>query len=296
MLKKEQLDNEIYLTYNPTGYYAQLQKEMSEERAKSIVGNITSLIQKYYIYKDIAKKPPEIDNLKDYHHKPIDMIESLKSIPTKNRTHLSLFQDIHSILTSVRDGHLGIRLGKIENLLDLSASQYCSPLDLYIGNSSDNKPVVKIRPYVQCLNVAHYKNKLLEYLESHLNIPLKSINGTDPFDFIQYFGKYQLFRNRHAQFTYNLQAVKHSVMMSTPLDLSDIYDIEYEFENGDIINLNYLLVTRQSLTGIDQKEFDEFHRSLYENEPNPLLIPNLFQAKNLFLKKKGLFSKIIQIK
>ena len=65
--------------------------------------------------------------------------------------------------------------------------QYCFPFELYIEESSNNKPVVKIRPYETCLNIVSYKNRILDYINSHSNISLKTINGSDPFDFIQNF-------------------------------------------------------------------------------------------------------------
>ena len=136
--------------------------------------------------------------------------------------------------------------------------------------------------------MAENKDSILKFIEAHADIPLRSINRTNPFTFIQDFGKLQVFRNRHAQFTYNLISVKHSSIRGMPYDLSDLTDIEYEFENGDIINMNYLLVSSANLQGIDKEEFDEFYHSIIYNQSNPFLIPNLFQTKKIFLKQKGL--------
>ena len=287
VLDQEQLDNEIYLTYNPSEYFKYLQQGIDENTSDYIIKNISSLLQKFYIYKDIAKIPPKIDNFENYHHKPIDLLADVNNIARKNQTHLSLYQDIFKVLNSVRDGHLGIRLNKIGNTFDLASAEYCSPFDLYIGNISD-KPVVKIRAYEDCLGVAENKDSILKFIEAHADIPIRSINRTNPFTFIQDFGKLQVFRNRHAQFTYNLISVKHSSIRGMPYDLSDLTDIEYEFENGDIINMNYLLVSSANLQDIDKEEFDEFYHSIIYNQSNPFLIPNLFQTKKIFLKQKGL--------
>ena len=287
VLGQEQLDNEIYLTYNPSEYFKYLQQEIDEITSDYIIKNISSLLQKFYIYKDIAKIPPKIDNLENYHHKPIDLLADINNITRKNQTHLSFYQDIYEVLNSVRDGHLGIRINKIGSSLDLASVQYCSPFELYIGIISE-KPVVKIRAYNECLKVAENKDSILKFIKAHADVPLKSINGTNPFEFIQDFGLLQLFRNRHAQFTYNLDLVKHSSIRAMPYYLSDLTDIEYEFENGDIINVNYILLSSSNLQGIDKEEFDEFYHSLIYNQSNPFLIPNLFQTKKIFLKNKGL--------
>ena len=120
VLSKEQLDNKIILIYNPTYYFQYLQKKIDEKDAQFVIGNITEILKKFYIYKDIAKIPPEIENLKNYHHEPIDLIDNLNKISTKYNTHLSLYQNIHKALYSVRDNHLNIRLSKIENNFDIS--------------------------------------------------------------------------------------------------------------------------------------------------------------------------------
>ena len=75
ILNEDQLNNEIYLSYNPISYYSNLLLPIPQEKCESIKSNISSIIDKYYIYKDIAKKPPEIPNLKNYHHEAIDMIK-----------------------------------------------------------------------------------------------------------------------------------------------------------------------------------------------------------------------------
>ena len=287
VLDKNQLDNDIYLTYNPIAYFQYLLKEIDEKSSEYIIGNISSILQKFYIYKDIAKKPPQIKNLENYHHKPIDLIKSLSKISRKNRTYLGLYQDIHEILNTVRDGHLNILLNKIEDKVNLALTGFCSPFELYI-ETRDNVEIVKMKNYSNCINVFGNKNYLLKYLEQHSNIALKSINGTDPFDFIQNFGRYQTFKNRHAQFTNNLDSIKESKIIVIPFDYSDLLDIEYEFENGDIIKMDYTLVALRSLKDIDQKGFEEFYQSLIYNQTNPYLIPNLFQAKTLFQQKKGL--------
>ena len=286
VLDKEQLDNDIYLDYNPIRDFKYLLKEIDETKAEYIIGNISSILNKFYIYKDIAKKPPQIENLDNYHHKPIDLLGDLNSISTKNRTYFSLYQDIKQVLGSIRDDHLSIRIKDVENFKDVSLCGFCSPFKFYI-NIKEGDEVVKIKSNDFCLNLFTNKNKILKFIEDHANIELKYINGTDPFDFIQNFGKYQRFKNKHAQFTINLDSVSSSRFDIEPYDVSDISNIIYEFANGDIINLNYKVITYYSFKDIDQNEFKEFFLSFNYNQSNPLLSPDLLETKKLFMKKKG---------
>ena len=81
----------------------------------------------------------------------------------------------------------------------------------------------------------------------------------------------QTFKNRHAQFARNIDSIKSSGIHVIPFDHSDLLNIEYEFENGDIIKMDYVFFATSSFTDISQKEFEEFHHSLTFNQSNPFL-------------------------
>ena len=77
------MNNDIYLSYNPTSFFKNLYKKVDEEKAQNIIDNIANLLKKFYIYQDISKIPPEIKNLPNYHHEPLDLIDKLKKIYMK---------------------------------------------------------------------------------------------------------------------------------------------------------------------------------------------------------------------
>ena len=284
VLEQKQLDNNIYLTYSPTSFFKYLQKEIDETKAQHIIDNITRILQKFYIYKDIAKIPPEIENIKNYHHKPIDLIESLNKISAKNKTYLSLYQNINQILSSVRDKHLDIQLNIIDNKINISSCLFYLPFDLYI-DIQEGMEVVKIKANKLT------SNDLKEFLEKNIDIPLKFINRTEPFEYIQNFGKYQRFKNKHAQFTFNLKAIKFSYIMVIPYDLSDLTNIEFEFKNGDILNIDYKLYYNNSIDLIQKESVDSSNsinlqsRKLL-NEENPKKIYWDYQTEDGLLKCK----------
>ena len=285
-LNKEQLQNDIFLSYNPVSIYNNLLKPIDRQKSEYIIGNISSILDKFYIYKEIAKKPPRFENLENYEHKPIDFIESVNNISKINQTHLSLFQDIHRILNSVRDGHLSIKLQKIENNIDISKYWICIPFKFYIETDKNGNPKVKMTFYNGCSG--YNRNLLNNFIEAHKDIPLKFINKTDPFEYFQNFGKYQLFKSKHAHFSLMLIKLYDFDIQFFPYDYSDLSNIEYEFENGDIFIYDYILDSNLGLNDIDQKEFDEFYQSLKNEQSNVYLIPNIVDAKRLFMKKKGI--------
>lgn len=144
------------------------------------------------------------------------MINSFKNISTKNKTYLSLYQEIHKILTSVRDPHLNIQLTNIENKVDLHLAHYCLPFQFYIETKTDFNvtiPVMKIKSNINCLEEMPKKKLILKFIENHANISIKYINNTDPFEYIQNFGNNQIYKNRHAQFTMNLEESKIFILL-----------------------------------------------------------------------------------
>ena len=286
-LSKEQLQNDIFLTYNPTSVYKYLLKPIEEQKSEYIIGNISSILDKFYIYKDIAKKPPKFKNLENYHHEPIDLISALNNIRKKNQTYLSLYQDIERVLRSVRDGHLDIQLQTLENNIDIFDYMFCLPFLFYIETDKIGNPIIKIKLYKNCVNNYSNKELLDKFIKAHYNIPIKFINKTDPFEYIQNFGKYQRYKSRHAQFTENLVGVYKFDFNIFPYDYSELTNIEFEFENGDIFSYDYISKS-SSFTDVDQKEFKDFYNSLINNQANGYLIPNIFDVKRLFLQKKGI--------
>lgn len=287
-LEEKQLENDFLLNYEPKyAIHIYLLKEINEQKSEYIIRNISSILDKFYIYKDIAKKPPIFEGIEDYHHKPIDLINAINNIKTKNQTYLNLYQDIYGVLNSVRDAHLNIQLKTLENNIDISNIGICIPFQLYIEVDGNENPVVKIKLYDGCLKNEYPNQELLDnFINAHINIPLKSINKTDPFEYIQNFGKYQRYKSKHAQFSKNLDSHYDFHIQAFPLDYSDLTNIEYEFINGDIFTYDYLIYSLSSFTNIDQNEFDKFYQSLINDKKNSYIIPNIFDAKKLFMKQK----------
>ena len=288
ILPQVQLDNKIYLSYEPYSYFSYLYLPMNEKECEYIRGNISSIINKYYVFRDIAKKPPEIENLPNYHHPPFDMIKDLNNINTENQTYLSFFQQIDKILNFVRDGHLQIIMVSIQNKIDLSKTILVLPFLFYIETDKNQKPIIKIKLYEDVIEIINNKEIFIKYLKDHIDIPIKSINKTDPYEFIQNFGKIQRFKNKHAQFSYNLNEISRFCILAFPYDYADLINIEIEFENGDVFNYDYSAATISNFNDINNKEFEEFHQNLLNNQMNSFLIPNILHSRKLFLKKKGL--------
>ena len=155
---EEQLKNDIYLSYNPVSFYNYLLKPIDDKKSEYIIGNISSILDKFYIYKDIAKNPPKFKTFENYHHDPIDLIFTMKNIRKTNQTYLSLYQDIYRVLKSVRDDHLNIQLKTLENEFDISNQGLCLPFKFYIEMDKTGKAILKVKLHNSCGN--NYPKKI----------------------------------------------------------------------------------------------------------------------------------------
>ena len=188
----------------------------------------------------------------------------------------------------MRDRHLNIQLKNIENKINLETFALCLPFKFYIQTDINGNPILKMEPFPMALNIIQNKELVENFLKVHADIPIKSINKTDPFEYIQNFGKYQRLKSKHAHFSMILEMISLFKITVFPYDYSDLTNIEYEFENGDIFIYDYEIAKISNFADVDKKEFEESYLSLINNQPNVNLIPNILQAKKLFMKKKGL--------
>ena len=105
----EKNENQIvYLNYEQSSKIDELIDENLEESyCVDIIKNLKNLFE-IYVFSDIAKNPPEIEGIPNYHHEKIDFQKRLSSVSTKNRKFYEFYQELQLIFGTVRDGHLNI--------------------------------------------------------------------------------------------------------------------------------------------------------------------------------------------
>lgn len=83
-----------------------------------------------YVYTDIAKNPPEIDGIPNYHHRKIDLKAEIKRMKTANRFFYEFYQELFSILATVKDLHFKYIVMKLQKkfhlkFIGMSAILFC---------------------------------------------------------------------------------------------------------------------------------------------------------------------------
>ena len=303
-LRKTQPDQELNISvkinYNPI---EDLYEIIDESYAKAVISNIASIMDKYYIYTDIAKNPPQPKGLEDYSHPPIDLIQALNNINTKNRIFYEFYQEIREILGTLRDLHLSIYCTNTPKGIEFYFSA-CLPFSFFVEKDGNGNAKVYIKYYENCA-VYFSEETQKNILDKEKNkIALKSINGENPFEFIQNWGrKYWGTKSPHAHFTFMKGNIHDFYLMFMPYKPEDL-EMHYVFENDDIMNLDYYIYSpnfneMNKLLGsniLNQKEFDEFFLRELKKYSKGKTIPNIFEMIKNYKKSKGIIVEEVKEK
>ena len=257
---------------------------MSEEDCTKIIDNLKDVFE-VYVYSDIAKNPPIIEEAPNYHHKAINLKDELDKVSKVNRKFYEFYQEIQKILTSTKDLHFNILAHNTPKGLKFSQYRVSLPFNFEIGKDKDNKYriFIKENKFTKNCNV-----NMQNFIKSHLNIALKAINDIDPFDYIQNWSKYHQLKSPHAQFVYMLDIIPNFILSYFPVDYSDLYN-EYEFDDNSLIKLMYF----NNFDSINENdiEFNNYYLNSLKNHITPFKMPNFDLIKEEFLIFKGIKQK-----
>ena len=272
----------IYLEYKQTCLLDKIyDEEMSEENCTKIINNLKDLLE-IYVYTDIAKNPPIIENYPNYHHKPIDLKAELDKVSKINRKFYEFYQEIEKILTATRDLHFNIFAHQTPKGVQFGQYFVTLPFKFEIGKDKNDTH----RIFIKKNNYFNYTdNSTKEFINTHLDIPLKAINGINPFDYIQNWSQYRRTKNPHAQFSNVIDTVTSFSLCYYPVDYSELYN-EYEFDDNNSLKLFYL--NNFENINDNDKEFNEYFLKVFQNKKSPYDMPNYDIIRDEFLISKGL--------
>ena len=211
---------------------------------KSVIDDIITLLDPY-VFTDILKNPPQPEGFTDY-FKPVDLIAELRKINTNPATFYEFYCSIKRVLNLAQDGHLSyIFDGSDKYDHDLLEFYWTLPLALHgVDDSGEAKMVGKP---VDAMMYSHFRNgaEVQATVSRNVNVPIASINGMAPFDFVLSFGSeyYNFLKNRDAKYTYAAYFFQYKMPLSnTPLEARDFMDFEVVYENGDNFTTDFLFL------------------------------------------------------
>ena len=286
-IEKEQ-DQDVIIDYEQTSPISSL---LDEKLDKSYCENIIkNLIEMYdlYIFTDIAKNPPNIEGIPNYHHRKIDIQKELSEVKTEGRFFYEFYQEVMSIIKTLKDFHLTLYARYTPEGIPIIQYQIALPFNLYI-KQEDLKLYIKIND-----NIKYYSQYFKNLLASCENTPIKTINDLDPFDFVQNFSKFDKTKNVHAQFTLTMNFVITKFnLYASPFNYSDFAYFDYEFENNIMIR-----IFPHRFPDLVDAEFNSFYdeyinKKEKENEIKSeyFTLPSFEEVKEKYLEYKGILRK-----
>ena len=146
-----------------------------------------------YVFLDILKNPPQPEGLSDY-FTPVDLVEELKKVKTEGTNFYDFYRDVQGILARAQDGHFGFSFTGNEKFNNkLTDFLVVLPISLYADTNSSLEPVMKGVPLSGISDV--YDNfpngpEIKEIIQKNADVPIVSIKGQSPFDYVLSLGKY----------------------------------------------------------------------------------------------------------
>ena len=284
---EKELDQDVFISYRQISLFSAL---LDEKLDKAYCENVTNYLNELfdlYIFTDIAKNPPNVEGIENYHHKKIDIKRELSNVKTENRYFYEFYQEVMTIISTLKDLHLSLYAEYTPKKIPFIQYQVHLPFNFVIKQDTNEK----FKLYIEINDkIKHFDEDIKALLEKCVDSPLKSINDIDPFDFIQNFNKFRTTKNKHAQFTYNINFFMHFFNLAeSPLNITDFTYHEFEFENNIFIRINSLI----AVPNMEDVEFNEFylkyiHSMQNEMQMNLFKFPSFYDIKEKYLIYKGI--------
>ncbi len=267
--------------YNASEFIERLRKETpaNETILKESIESTQEFL-KHYIYYTISSDPPQ-PNFNNSYFPKIDIQNLFKDITTKNTNYFDFKNEFYSAVEQLNDFHIQ------PYILGQNFENYIYICPLTLKSKYDN--ITKIAKMYGDFSLEpdyyfFFKNyeQVVKVIKDNLNIPIKTINGKNPFNFIQEFAGINL-RNKHSTYVYKQQVyTKNSFHI--PATLKDLTNFKVIYENDQSFETEYII---QIINNNQQNSYINFYenhednekfRSFLSNENNKL--NNIFSKNN----------------
>ena len=216
------------------------------EEYKKIINSFKTIFQSY-VFLDIAKSPPKIEEIENY-HTHYDLIKEFDKINTDETDFYTFYGNITSATCGkTKDGHIAINF--INKEISLYNAFFVFPIIPVVDKGSDGEIKMYAQMSLEEENYEYFKNGnyLLNILKKNINEPIKNLNGQDPFDFItDFFDEYQNLRSKHATYTSIFNSFPVFYFYLYPISKDNLNNFTIEFENGDKVSTDLLIMKKVS--------------------------------------------------
>ena len=266
-LENKQIKNNLYIKVPINEIIQELELEkLTKEDCEKIIKNLIILLDRY-VFLDISKNPPQP---KESYHKSFDLIEELNKINKENNTYYDFYREVKIAFGKTKDLHL--------SLTSNITFSFCFPLIFFIKEKEKDIFNIYGKLNEDCSDFL--TEEIKSKINKNINNSIISIKNENPFKYIQnYNGYFRTLRNVHSQFSLNLRMISQSTFSNYPFKLNDLTNITIEYENKDIVNLDYI--------GIKPNKINKEFYSFYNKEMLKNIDNSIFDIEKKFLILKG---------
>ena len=213
-----------------------------------VLDNLSQILNKFYAYNEVSKNPPQLEFDKNYYTR-INIQEQLKNINIKNTNIYHFYRDIKLILNSLGEYHLNFGINNIlKNIQILEPFSYRIRLfnnefRIFANLGVSEKLFSKFRNY----------EKIIDIINNNTNIPISSINGKNPFDYITNFGgNIKKLKSPQGSFRFKLVSRNEQSLDEFPLTIEELSNLTIIYDNDYKIITDYLVY---STVNLNETEF-----------------------------------------
>ena len=250
---------------------------ITEEDSKKLIKSFKAICERY-VYLDIIKNPPQPQ---DNYFNVVNLLDDLGKINTSTRPLYDFYRDVKMVINKCQDVHFDTTIqrdfGSNINLV------YCisiSPVVFYVKDE-DKKVYAAPSNYAKL-----FDPNIIDIIEANIKNPVRSINGSEPLDYIQNFNKqFRKVKSPNAQFTFNLNLHSSFSLRDFPFIGEDLINIKLEYTTDAIVDISYKIYN-SAKDNLFLNEYFNFPNDINTSMNNIIIIMPKFPLFN-YLEKNN---------
>ena len=233
-----------------------------------IINSLSKTFDDAYAFNEISKNPHN-PNFSENYYKKINIQNLLKEINTKNINLYNFYQNLKRAFCELEDIHINLDLTRF--LYDFTKVYFNHPLKLYI-KMYNNTPRIFGKPFVSDERFKMtFKNYDLVFkvIQNNSDIPIYSINGKDPFDYITEYGnEYVRLKNSQATFIYKYILFNNNISFyDLPLSIEELTNFTVVYDNNETFITDFIVYSPFYFSKTDNNIFlNNINQNYIQNE------------------------------
>jgi len=244
----------IYV-YRPKALLDDFNKVIApKEELDTFKNKLSKVFKDHYAFYEISKNPPSYNK---YQNK-VDIEKEFEKMQTENRSAYRFYQDIARLIGKLNDGHTSISNLNISNsrmfLNSSNPAAVLIPLVLYIKVTNGTARIFG-KPHKNRTLYRYFINNetVLKVINESLNVPIKTINNSDPFDYIMNLGsQYSNLRNPHGSFTFFFNNLNRIPLSYIPLSIESLTNFKVVYDNNKEFTTEFIIAYKYKLNNIPE--------------------------------------------